>query len=60
MLNPDAKKFALKNKGKIQFIEYENAIHTFVLMRHKKRVIHAKDGYNRVVEIIRSIGNESL
>ena len=53
MLNPDAKKFALKNKGKIQFIEYENAIHNFVLMRHKKRVIHAKDGYNRVVEIIR-------
>lgn len=53
MLNPDAKKFALKNKGKTQFIEYENAIHNFVLMRHKKRVIHAKDGYNRVVEIIR-------
>ena len=53
MLNPDAKKFALKNKGKIQFIEYENAIHNFVLMKHKKRVIHAKEGYNRVVEIIR-------
>ncbi len=53
MLNPDAKKFALENKEKIQFIEYENAIHNFVLMKHKKRVLHAKDGYNRVVEIIR-------
>lgn len=52
MLNPDAKKFALANKGKVQFIEYEDAIHNFVLMKHKKKNIHAKDGYEKVVEII--------
>lgn len=52
MLNPDAKKFALSNKRTIRFVEYESAIHNFVLMKHKKLVIHAKDGYNKVVEII--------
>lgn len=52
MLNPDAKKFALKNKGKVKFIEYEDAIHNFPLMRHKKKVLHAKDGYERIIEII--------
>ena len=52
MLNPDAKKFALANKGKVQFVEYEGAIHNFVLMKHKKKNIHAKDGYEKVVEII--------
>ena len=52
MLNPDAKKFALANKEKIKFIEYKDAIHNFVLMKHKKKNVHAKDGYEKVVEII--------
>ena len=52
MLNPDAKKFALANKEKINFIEYKDAIHNFVLLKHKKKNIHAKDGYEKVVEII--------
>ena len=52
MLNPDAKKFALANKEKVQFIEYEDAIHNFVLMKHRKGNVHAKDGYEKVVEII--------
>lgn len=52
MLNPDAKKFSSENKEKVKFIEYEKAIHNFVLMKHKKRVLHAKDGYNEVVKII--------
>ena len=52
MLNPDAKKFALANKDKVHFIEYKEAIHNFVLMKHKKKNIHAKDGYEKVVEII--------
>ena len=52
MLNPDAKKFALANKEKVHFIEYEDAIHNFVLMKHRKGNVHAKDGYEKVVEII--------
>lgn len=52
MLNPDAKKFAQKNKKKVDFIEYEDAIHNFLLMKHKPDVAHAKDGYNKVVELI--------
>lgn len=52
MLNPDAKEFASKNKGKVKFIEYEEAIHNFVLMKHKANETHAKDGYNKVVDII--------
>lgn len=52
MLNPDAKKFATENKGKVEFIEYEDAIHNFLLMKHKKDIVHAKDGYNKVVDII--------
>ena len=52
MLNPDAKKFALANKEKIKFIEYTDAIHNFVLMKHKSKVVNAKDGYEKVVEII--------
>ena len=38
MLNPDAKKFALDNKEKVNFIEFENAIHNFALMKHKKDI----------------------
>lgn len=53
LLNPDAKKFAQKNKGKINFIEYEEAIHNFPLMKHKKSVLHAQDGYNKIIEIIK-------
>ena len=53
MLNPDAKRFALANKGKVEFIEYDGAIHNFVLMKHKKKNIHAKDGYDKVIEIIK-------
>ena len=52
MLNPDAKKFALANKNKVHWLEYEGAIHNFVLMKHSKRNVHAKDGYDKVVEII--------
>ena len=52
MLNPDAKKFALANKNKLHWLEYEGAIHNFVLMKHSKRNVHAKDGYDKVVEII--------
>ena len=52
MLNPDAKKFAFENKGKVEFIEYEGAIHNFLLMKHKRNIVHAKDGYNKVVDII--------
>ena len=53
MLNPDAKKFALKNKKKVEWLEYEGAIHNFVLMKHKKRNVHAKDGFEKVTEIIK-------
>ena len=52
MLNPDAKKFSLLNKDKVKFIEYDGAIHNFVLMKHKRKISHAKDGYNKVVDII--------
>ena len=52
MLNPDAKEFALKNEGKINFLEYEDAVHNFVLLKHKKKNIHAKDSYKEVVNII--------
>ena len=52
MLNPDAKKFALANKDKVHWIEYIDAVHNFVLMKHKKKNVHAKDGYDKVVEII--------
>ena len=52
MLNPDAKEFALKNKESITWLEYEGAIHNFALMTHKKKNIHAKDGYKKVVELI--------
>lgn len=52
MLNPDAKKFALANKDKIHWVEYKDAVHNFVLMKHKKKNVHAKDGYDKVVEII--------
>ena len=52
MLNPDTKKFAAKNKEKVEFIEYEDAIHNFLLMKHKSDVAHAKDGYNKVVDIL--------
>ena len=52
MLNPDAKKFALDNKEKVNFIEFENAIHNFALMKHKKDVLYAKEGYKKVIEII--------
>lgn len=53
MLNPDAKKFALKNKGKIEFIEYKDAIHNFPLMKHKTKVLYAKEGYEKIIEIIK-------
>ena len=52
MLNPDAKKFALANKENVHYIEYEDAIHNFVLMKHKGNVLHAKEGYEKIVEII--------
>ena len=52
MLNPDAKKFANLNKDKITFIEYKDAIHNFVLMKHKQGTVFAKEGYDKVVEII--------
>lgn len=52
MLNPDAKKFALANKEKIKFIEYKNAIHNFPLMKHKKKNVCAKEGYDEIVKII--------
>ena len=52
MLNPDAKKFSLLNNDKVKFIEYDGAIHNFVLMKHKRTTVHAKDGYNKVVDII--------
>ena len=54
ILNPDAKEFALKNKEKISFIEYPEAIHNFVLMKHKIETLHAKEGYDKVIEIIMS------
>ena len=59
MLNPDAKKFAQKNKKKVEFIEYEDAIHNFLLMKHKPDVVHAKDGYNKVVDIILQGGKDA-
>ena len=59
MLNPDAKKFALANKGKIKFIEYKDAIHNFPLMKHKKKNICAKEGYDKVVKIINSAIGDS-
>lgn len=52
MLNPDAKKFAKANKNKVHFIEYKDAIHNFVLMKHKKDVLHAKEGYDKVVRTL--------
>lgn len=52
MLNPDAKKFAQKNEGKVNFIEYEGAIHNFALMKHKSNVLHAKEGYKKIIQII--------
>lgn len=52
MLNPDAKKFAYSNKEKITFLEFENAIHNFVLMKHKQGTVFAKEGYDKVVDII--------
>ena len=42
LLNPDAKKFALANKGKITFLEYKGAVHNFPLMKHKKDITCAK------------------
>lgn len=53
MLNPDAKKFANSNKEKIKFIEYEGAIHNFPLMKHKSKVLHAKEGYEKIIEILK-------
>ena len=53
MLNPDAKKFALSNKDKIHFIEYKDAIHNFPLMKHKNKVACAKEGYEKIVELIK-------
>ena len=52
ILNPDAKEFAFNNNDKINFVEYKDAIHNFVLMKHKTGTLHAKEGYNKVVEII--------
>lgn len=52
MLNPDAKKFAMANKKKIEFIEYPDAIHNFVLKKHKKGIVSAKEGYEKIVEIV--------
>ena len=52
MLNPDAKKFALANKEKVHFIEYKDAIHNFPLMKHKKKIVHAKEGYDKIVQIV--------
>ena len=52
ILNPDAKEFAFNNKNKINFIEYSDAIHNFVLMKHKKGTIHSEEGYNKIIEII--------
>lgn len=52
MLNPDAKEMASKNTEKITWLEYDGAVHNFVLLSHKKKNIHAKDGYKKVVDII--------
>lgn len=52
MLNPDAKEFANKNKERINWVEYEGAVHNFVLLKHKKKNIHAKDSYKKVIDII--------
>ena len=52
MLNPDAKKFAFDNKEKVNFFEYKDAVHNFALMKHKTNILHAKEGYNKVVEYI--------
>ena len=54
LLNPDAKKFALKNKQNVNLIEYKDAIHNFPLMKHKKEVLYSKEGYNKIVDIILS------
>ena len=52
LLNPDAKKFALANKGKITFLEYKGAVHNFPLMKHKKDITCAKEGYNKIIQIL--------
>ena len=57
MLNPDAKKFALKNPDSIKFIEYIDGIHNFPLMKHKKKVSHAKEGYDEIIKIIKKGDN---
>ena len=54
MLNPDAKKFAKLNEDKINFLEYPNAIHNFVLMKHKQGTTSAKEGYDKLVKIVLS------
>ena len=52
ILNPDAKKFAILNKEKIIFLEYEEAIHNFILMKNRRDTLYAKEGYDKIVEII--------
>lgn len=52
LLNPDAKLFANSNKNTVNFYEYLDATHNFVLMKHKPKVLYAKEGYKRVVDII--------
>ena len=52
MLNPDAKKFANLNEEKINFLEYPEAIHNFVLKKYKQGTILADEGYDKIVEII--------
>lgn len=52
MLNPDAKKFANLNEEKISFLEYPEAVHNFILKKHKQGTILADEGYDKIVEII--------
>ena len=53
ILNPDAKKFANENKDKVKFIEYEGAVHNFILVNYKEDgTLHAKEGYDKIIEII--------
>lgn len=52
ILNPDAKKFAILNKEKVIFLEYEEAIHNFILMKNRRDTLYAKEGYNKIIEII--------
>lgn len=56
ILNPDAK--LLAKRSNINLFEFEGAIHNFALMKNRKELKKAHDGYNKILEILQKIGKE--